>query len=73
MINSIMRNTRTFTDLDLNFRPAPSSQDRIVGEGTITVSNQSAIVTGTNTRFQSFLNVNDNIYINGSFITLDRY
>ena len=63
-----MKNTRTFTDLDLNFLPAPSSQDRYSGIGTISFSNVTTTVTGTNTNFLSLLEVNDNLYDNSKFI-----
>ena len=63
-----MKNTRTFTDLDLNFLPAPSSQDRYSGIGTISFSNLTTTVTGTNTNFLSLLEVNDNLYDNTKFI-----
>jgi len=62
------RNTRTFTDLDLNFRPVPSAYDRINGIGTITASSDSHRVSGTNTKFHTLLNVNDNLYVRGNFI-----
>ena len=62
------RNTRTFSDIDLNFRPVPSAYDRIYGYGTIVVDSSSKTIVGTNTRFQTLLKQNDNIYVKGSFI-----
>ena len=62
------RNTRTFSDLDLNFRPVPSAYDRITGIGTITVSSDSNIVTGTGTHFYTLLNPNDNLYVQKNII-----
>lgn len=63
-----MQNTRTFTDLDLNFLPAPSSQDRYIGTGTISFTNLNSIVTGTNTIFLTFLDVGNNLYVNTAFL-----
>lgn len=63
-----MKNTRTFTDLDLNFLPAPSSQDRYPGIGTITLTNLTSIVTGTNTIFLNLLEVGNNLYVNNVFL-----
>jgi phage baseplate assembly protein W len=63
-----MKNTRTFTDLDLNFLPAPSSQDRYAGIGTIAFTNLNTIVTGTNTIFLTFLDINNNLYVNNVFL-----
>lgn len=57
-----MKNTRTFTDLDLNFLPAPSSQDRYTGIGTITSNVLSSVITGNETIFLTLLDVNDNLY-----------
>ena len=62
-----MKNTRTFTDIDLNFLPAPSSQDRHTGIGTITTTLNSTVV-GVDTLFVSALAVNDNLYIESKLI-----
>ena len=63
-----MKNTRTFTDLDLNFTPAPSSQDRHLCVGTITCNIQSNVVSGIGSSFTYSISVNDNLYINNIFI-----
>jgi phage baseplate assembly protein W len=63
-----MKNTRTFTDLDLNFTPAPSSQDRYVGTGTISFTNLNSIVSGINAIFLTFLEVNNNLYVDNVFL-----
>ena len=63
-----MKNTRTFTDLDLNFSPNPSSQDRNLCVGTITCNIQSNIVSGIGTSFIYSISVNDNLYVNNTFI-----
>ena len=63
-----MKKTRTFTDLDLNFSPAPSSQDRYVGTGTISFTNLNSIVSGINTIFLTFLEVNNNLYVDNVFL-----
>jgi phage baseplate assembly protein W len=63
-----MKNTRTFTDIDLNFLPAPSSQDRHAGAGSITLAVGSTSVLGLDTLFMSALAINDNIYINGLMV-----
>lgn len=63
-----MKNTRTFTDLDLNFKPNPSSQDRYSGIGTITYTNLNSAVVGKDTIFLTLLDVNDNLYVNSLFL-----
>ena len=63
-----MKNTRTFTDLDLNFTPAPSSQDRHLCIGNITCNIQSNVVSGIGSSFTYSISVNDNLYINNIFI-----
>lgn len=63
-----MKNTRTFTDLDLNFTPNPSSQDRHLCVGTITCNIESDIVSGIETSFIYSISVNDNLYVNNTFI-----
>ena len=60
--------TRTFTDLDLNFFPAPSSQDKTLGVGTITGIISSKTVTGINTLFFQSCNNNDNLYVGSNYI-----
>lgn len=56
--------TRTFTDIDLNFSPAPSSQDRYSGSGTISSNISTTTILGNETIFLTLLDVNDNLYIN---------
>ncbi len=67
-----MKNTRTFSDIDLNFSPVPSSQDRydvpVDGIAIITCEDISPIIIGSNTLFTYMIKPNDNLYINGSFI-----
>lgn len=63
-----MKNTRTFTDLDLNFLPAPSSQDRYDGIGTISFNNLNTTVIGKNTIFLTLLDVNDNLYVDDVYL-----
>lgn len=64
-----MNNTpRTFSDLDLNFLPAPSSRDRYTGQGLISIANNSSTIGGINTYFINNLSNNDNLYVNNIFI-----
>lgn len=63
-----MKTTRTFKDLDLNFIPSPSSQDRYSGSGTIACSSISKKVYGTGTTFMYNLSPNDNLYMNTLFV-----
>jgi phage baseplate assembly protein W len=67
-----MKNTRTFSDIDLNFNPVASSQDRydvpVDTDSLITCEDTTPIVIGSNTLFSYMIKPNDNLYINGSFI-----
>jgi phage baseplate assembly protein W len=67
-----MKNTRTFSDIDLNFNPVASSQDRydvpVDTDSLITCEDTSPIIIGSNTLFSYMIKPNDNLYINGSFI-----
>ena len=60
--------TFTYSDIDLNFLPTISSQDRYNGVGAILCWKNSNIVTGLNTLFTQNLIVNDNIYINSVLV-----
>lgn len=62
------RNTRTFSDLDLNFTPSPMSLVINSGIGTITTSTTSDIIVGTNTVFTKYDMLYRNIIINGTFV-----
>lgn len=62
------RNTRTFTDIDLNFKPAPMAYDKKFGAGTISIEIGQTTVNGVGTRFKTLLKLEDNLYVNGSFI-----
>jgi len=63
-----MKNTRTFTDIDLNFLPAPSSQDRHTGIGTITTTLNSTTVVGADSLFVSAMAEHDNLYVESKLI-----
>jgi phage baseplate assembly protein W len=62
------RNTRTFTDLDLNFVPSPMYSVINEGIGLITTSTSSDIVVGTNTVFTKYDMLYRNLLVNGVFI-----
>ena len=62
------RNTRTFSDLDLNFTPSPMSLVINRGNGLMTSSTSSDIITGTNTTFEKYDMLNRNIFILGTFV-----
>ena len=57
------RNTRTFTDIDLNFIPSPLNLVMNDGIGTITCSTTSPTVTGIGTSFNTYSIVNGDIYV----------
>jgi len=61
------KNTRTFSDIDLNFTAFPLALERNSAVGTITTTTTSKVISGTNTEFNSEW-VNRNLYINSSFI-----
>jgi hypothetical protein len=72
------RNTRTFSDLDLNFTPSPMSLVINSGIGLMTTSTSSDIIVGTNTVFTKYDMLQRNIIINGTFVgkvkaTIDSY
>jgi len=62
------RNTRTFSDLDLNFTPSPMSLVINRGNGFMSSSTSSDIITGTNTTFEKYDMLNRNIFILGTFV-----
>ena len=62
------RNTRTFSDVDLNFIPSPISLVTNRGIGGMSSATNSNILVGTNTVFTKYDMVQRNIYINGTFI-----
>jgi phage baseplate assembly protein W len=63
------RNTRQFSDIDLNFTPNPVVLSRDSGTGTISYSADSASVTGTGVSFLYNAVLNNNIYdTNNNFI-----
>jgi phage baseplate assembly protein W len=62
------RNTRTFSDLDLNFTPSPMSLVINRGNGLLTSSTSSDIIAGTNTTFEKYDMLNRNIFILGTFV-----
>jgi hypothetical protein len=62
------RNTRTFSDIDLNFVPAPIYLVKNDGIGLLTCSTTSAIVTGTRTTFTTYNMVERNLWIGTTFI-----
>ena len=57
------RNTRTFTDIDLNFIPSPLNLVMNDGIGTITCSTTSPTVTGIGTSFNTYSIVNGDLYV----------
>lgn len=57
------RNTRTFTDIDLNFIPSPINLEINDGVGTITCSTTTSTVTGIGTDFSNYNIVNSNLYV----------
>jgi hypothetical protein len=62
------RNTRTFTDLDLNFIPSPMYSVVNEGIGFLTTTTTSDIVTGTNTNFERYDMLYRNLFVAGVFI-----
>jgi phage baseplate assembly protein W len=56
------RNTRTFSDVDLNFVANPVALYKNAGYGTISYSTESTIVTGTGATFSLNATVNNNLY-----------
>jgi len=62
------RNTRTFTDLDLNFIPSPMYSVVNEGIGFLTTTTNSDIVTGTNTNFERYDMLYRNLFVAGVFI-----
>ena len=60
--------TFTYSDIDLNFLPTQSSQERILGNGEIVANINSNKIFGQETFFTYNLIPNDNIYINGIFL-----
>ena len=62
------RNTRTFTDLDLNFIPSPMYSVVNEGIGLITSSTNSNILVGTNTNFAKYDMLYRNMFVNGVFL-----
>jgi phage baseplate assembly protein W len=62
------RNTRTFTDLDLNFIPSPMYSIVNEGIGLITTTTNSDIVVGTNTNFAKYDMLYRNLLVNGVYI-----
>jgi len=62
------RNTRTFSDLDLNFTPSPMSLVINIGNGFMSADTSSDIITGTNTTFETYDMLNRNIFILGTFV-----
>jgi phage baseplate assembly protein W len=62
------RNTRTFSDIDLNFVPAPIYLVKNDGIGLLTCSTTSPIVTGTRTTFTTYNMVERNLWIGTTFI-----
>jgi phage baseplate assembly protein W len=62
------RNTRTFSDIDLNFVPAPIYLVKNDGIGLLSCSTTSAIVTGTRTTFSTYNMVERNLFIGTTFI-----
>ena len=62
------RNTRTFSDIDLNFIPAPIHLVKNDGIGLLTCSTTSLIVVGTRTTFSTYNMVERNLWIGTTFI-----
>jgi len=61
------RNTRTFSDIDLNFIPSPIATEKVSGIGTITTATNTTTVTGTNTIFDNSY-LYKNLYVGSTFI-----
>jgi len=62
------RNTRSFTDIDLNFSPSSIFSVKNDGIGTLTCSTTSTTVTGTNTFFVDYEVEHRNIWISTTYI-----
>lgn len=62
------RNTRTFTDIDLNFIPSPLTLVKNEGIGLLSCSTSSATVVGKNTIFTKYDMQDRNIYIGTTYI-----
>ena len=62
------RNTRSFTDIDLNFSPSSIFSVKNDGIGTLTCSTASTTVTGTNTFFVDYEVEHRNIWISTTYI-----
>lgn len=66
--NKMARNTRTFSDIDLNFIPSPIYLVKNDGIGLLTCLTSSPIVTGTRTTFSTYNMVERNLWIGTTFI-----
>lgn len=62
------RNTRSFTDIDLNFQPSPIYLVKNEGIGFMSGSTTSPIITGTNTHFTTYNMVERNLWIGTTYI-----
>lgn len=62
------RNTRNFSDIDLNFIPAPIHLVKNDGIGLLTCSTSSPIVVGTKTTFKTYNMVERNLWIGTTYI-----
>lgn len=62
------RNTRTFSDIDLNFIPSPIYMVKNDGIGFMSGSTTSPIITGTNTHFLTYNMIERNLWIGTTYI-----